>query len=91
MNKIYQITFTNVFKKQYSKIKNDPKFKQEEFDKVIKLLSTNQVLPQKYKNHLLNPKSKRNMGMSFTKWYFTRIPKTWRWANIIISGNRYTL
>lgn len=67
MNKIYQVKFTTVFKKQYSKIKNNPNFKQEEFNYVIDLLSKNQILPQKYKNHLLNPKSKRNMGMSFTK------------------------
>lgn len=67
MNKIYQIKFTNVFKKQYSKIKNNPKFKQTEFNNVIELLSTNQILPQKYQNHLLSPKSKRYMGMSSTK------------------------
>ena len=67
MNKTYQIKFTNIFKKQYSKIKNNTHFKQAEFDNVIKLLSTNQVLPPKYKNHLLNPKSKRYLGMSFAK------------------------
>lgn len=73
MNKTYQVIFTNIFKKQYSKIKNNPRFKQSEFDNVIKLLSTNQVLPAKYKNHLLNPKSKRYLGMSFAKRYFIRI------------------
>lgn len=73
MNKIYQVKFTNVFKKQYAKIKNNPHFKQEEFNNVIDLLSSNQVLPPKYRNHLLSPKSKRYMGMSFTKWYITRI------------------
>lgn len=67
MNKIYQVKFTNIFKKQYSKIKNNPKFKQSEFNYVIELLSTNQLLPPKYQNHLLSPKSKRNMGMPFTK------------------------
>ena len=67
MDKKYKIKFTNVFKKQYTKIKNTPHFKQAEFDKVIKLLSTNQILPPKYKNHLLNPKSKRNLGMPYTK------------------------
>ena len=66
-NKIYQVKFTNVFKKEYSKIKKNPHFKQDEFNTVIKLLSNNQVLPEKYKNHLLNPKSKRDMGMSFAK------------------------
>lgn len=67
MNKHYQVKFTNIFKRQYSKMKNNPHFKQEEFDRVIKMLSNNEVLPAKYKNHLLNPKSKRYMGMSYTK------------------------
>lgn len=67
MSKIYQVKFTNIFKKQYSKIKKNPKFKQKDFENVIELLSTNQILPFKYQNHLLNPKSKRYMGMSFTK------------------------
>lgn len=75
-NKMYQVKFTNIFKKQYAKIKNNPNFKQVEFDNVIKLLSNNEVLPPKYKNHLLNPKSKRYMGMSFTKRYFVRIRET---------------
>ena len=63
----YQIKFVNTFKKQYSKIKNNPKFNQSEFNKVIELLSNNQVLPAKYKNHLLNPKSMRYLGMPYTK------------------------
>ena len=42
-------------------------FKEEEFIKVLGLLANDEVLPPKYKNHLLNPKSKRYMGMSFTK------------------------
>ena len=63
----YQIKFVNTFKKQYIKIKNNPNFKQEEFNKVIEMLSNNEVLPTKYKNHLLNPKSKRHLGLSYTK------------------------
>ena len=73
----YQIKFVNTFKKQYSKIKNNPKFNQSEFNKVIELLSNNQVLPAKYKNHLLNPKSMRYLGMPYTKWYIIRISKIW--------------
>lgn len=67
MNKLYQVKFTNIFKKQYSKIKKNPHFKQAEFENVIKILSNNEVLPEKYNNHLLRPNSKRNMGMSYTK------------------------
>ena len=66
-NKKYQIKFINTFKKQYLRIKKNPTFKQEELNKVIDLLSNNETLPAKYKNHLLNPKSKRNLGMSCTK------------------------
>ena len=66
-NKKYQIKFINTFKKQYLRIKKNPIFKQEELNKVIDLLSNNETLPAKYKNHLLNPKSKRNLGMSCTK------------------------
>ena len=66
-NHKYQIKFINTFKKQYSRIKKNPNFKQEEFNKVIEILSNNEILPEKYKNHLLSPKNKRYMGMSYTK------------------------
>ena len=67
MKNKYQIKFVNTFKKQYERIKNNPIFKQEEFNKVIEILSNNEIMPEKYKNHLLNPKSKRYLGMSYTK------------------------
>ena len=63
----YQIKFVNTFKKQYIKIKNNPHFNQEEFNKVIKALANNEILPTKNRNHLLSPKSKRYLGMSYTK------------------------
>ena len=66
-NKKYEIKFTTIFKKQFKKIKANPNFKQAEFDNVIKLLSNNELLPLKYKNHLLEPKSNRYLGMSHTK------------------------
>ena len=72
----YKIERTNKFLKQYSKILKQKEFKEEEFIKVLGLLANDEVLPPKYKNHLLNPKSKRYMGMSFTKWYIARISKT---------------
>lgn len=67
MNKIYNIQRTNKFKKSYAKLmkqQNYKKFK-EEFEKVIEILSNNELLPSKYRNHLLEPKSKRYMGMSY--------------------------
>lgn len=63
----YKIERTNKFTKQYAKILKQREFKEEEFISVLKMLSNDEVLPKKYKNHLLNPKSNRNMGMSYTK------------------------
>lgn len=65
----YKIERTNKFIKQYAKVIKQKEFKEEEFINVLKLLSNNEVLPAKYKNHLLNPKSNRYMGMPYTKWY----------------------
>ena len=73
MNKKYDIIFTNKFKKNYTKMKQQANFKNEEFERVIEILSNNELLPAKYSNHLLNPKSKRYMGMSHTTWCATRI------------------
>ena len=52
----YKIERTNKFTKQYAKILKQKEFKEDEFVKVLKLLTNNDVLPEKYKNHLLNPK-----------------------------------
>ena len=64
----YAIIRTNKFVKQYAKILKQKDFKETEFIKVLNVLSNNDLLPPKYKNHLLIPKSKRYMGMSYTKW-----------------------
>lgn len=75
MNKKYDIQYTNKFKKQYSKVKKQKHFKKSEFEKVIEILSNNQLLPPKYRNHLLEPKSNRCMGMSCSTRYIIRISK----------------
>ncbi len=62
----YKIERTNKFTKQYAKMLKQNNFKEDEFIKVLGLLVNNEVLPPKYTNHLLNPKSKRYMGMSHT-------------------------
>ena len=69
----YKIERTNRFTKQYAKILKQKEFKEEEFIKVLEMLANDEEIPSKYKNHLLNPKNKRYMGMSFTKWHFVRI------------------
>ncbi len=63
----YKIERTNKFVKQYAKILKQKEFKEEEFIKVLKLLVNDEILPVKYRNHLLIPKNKRNMGMPYTK------------------------
>lgn len=75
MSKHYIITTTNKFKKQYAKVSKQNNFKKEEFEKVIRLLSNDEILPAKYKNHLLTPKDKRNLGMSYTARCTIRVQK----------------
>ena len=60
----YTIFTTNKFNKDYKRMKKRNNFDEHEFKKIIQLLANNEVLPEKYCNHLLEPKSNRNMGMS---------------------------
>ena len=73
--KQYNIKLTNRFKKQLKKIQRQSNFDHKALDEVINLLSTNQLLPAKYRNHLLEPRKNRNMGMPCSTWYFIRISK----------------
>lgn len=57
--KKYNIVRTNKFKKEYENIKRQKFFKEKDFTDVIDILATGEQLPEKYKNHLLEPKSKR--------------------------------
>ena len=75
-NKKYDIQYTNKFKKQYSKLLRNQNFKKAKLEKVLEYLANNEPLPEKYRNHLLEPKSERSMGMSRTTRYITRISKT---------------
>lgn len=63
MNK-YRIEKTNKFKKEYKKMKTRNNFDEKEFIKVVDLLAKGEPLPEKYCNHLLEPKSERILGMS---------------------------
>lgn len=73
MNKQFEIKLTTRFKKQLKAVRKQPNFNYNELDKVINMLSNNELLPEKYNNHLLSPKSKRYMGMSYTTWCIARI------------------
>ena len=74
-DKKYDIQYTNKFKKQYNKLLKNPNFKKAEFEKVLEYLSNNELLPEKYRNHLLTPKSERSMGVSCSTRHIARISK----------------
>lgn len=61
----YKIQITNIFKKDYKKMRSRNNFDEEAFKTVIELLSNGESLPEKYCNHLLEPKLNRTLGMSY--------------------------
>ncbi len=73
MNKQFEIKLTTRFKKQLKAIRKQPNFNYNELSRVIDMLSNDKILPEKYNNHLLNPKSKRYMGMSYSAGYIIGI------------------
>ena len=75
MTKRYDIKLTNKFKKQLKKLQKQPNFNYDSLDEVINILASGETLPAKYRNHLLEPKKKRNMGMSCTTRFIIRISK----------------
>lgn len=73
MNKVYDVQVTNRFKKEYKKLRKQDNFKKEEFEKIVDMLANNEILPERYRNHLLEPKIKRNMGVSYKARCIARI------------------
>lgn len=55
----YKLVETNKFKKQLLKMKNKYKNTKELYEYVVDKLLKGEQLPEKYKNHPLEPKSKR--------------------------------
>ena len=55
----YKLVETNRFKKELRKAKNKYKDAKEAYKFVIDKLLMGEQLPETYKNHLLEPKSKR--------------------------------
>ena len=53
----YTIYRTNRFIKDYKKMKKRNNFDEKEFIKVVSMLSNGEILPLKYHNHILEPKS----------------------------------
>ena len=61
----YEIKATNQFKKDLKMVMKRREFDAEILNDVVEMLANDVELPAKYKNHLLEPKSKRLVGMSF--------------------------
>ncbi len=61
----YKIEITSRFKKDYKKMRSRTNFDEKAFTTVVNLLANNEILPEKYCNHLLEPKTERFMGMSY--------------------------
>lgn len=71
----YEIKLTTKFKKNLKKLQKQPNFNYDALDEVINILATGKQLPLKYRNHLLEPKKERHMGMSCSARYIIRISK----------------
>lgn len=61
----YTIFRTNKFKKDYKKMQKRNNFDEKEFIKVVSLIANGKELPEKYCNHILEPKSERFLWMSY--------------------------
>ena len=61
----YRIEYTTKFKKQYKKMIANKSYTENDFKAVVSMLANDEILPEKYHNHLLEPKSNRFMGMSY--------------------------
>lgn len=55
----YTILKTNRFLKDYKKMQKRNNFDEKEFVKVVTMLANGEELPEKYCNHILEPKSER--------------------------------
>ena len=64
-NTKYRIEKTNRFKKDYKRMKSRNNFDEQAFITVVEMLANGEILPEKYCNHLLEPKSERDMGMPY--------------------------
>lgn len=65
MKNKYQITMTSRFKKDLKMLKKRNYFDLDLLNTVVQMLANDITLPEKYNNHLLEPRSKRFVGMSY--------------------------
>lgn len=64
----YTIEVTTKFKKSYKKLIKRKDYNENDFKKVVEMLANDEILPEQYHNHLLEPKSNRLMGMPYKTW-----------------------
>ena len=62
--KQYDVKLTTQFKKQLKGLQKQKKLDTDALNEIIELLSSNKLLPLKYRNQLLNPRKNRYLGMS---------------------------
>ena len=67
----YEIKMTSRFKKDLKTVKKRSNLDIDLLNEVVLMLANDITLPQKYKNHLLEPKSKRFVGVSYKTWLVT--------------------
>ena len=75
MKNKYEIKITSRFKKDLKMVRKRNYFDVDLLNQVVEKLANDVQLDPKFKNHLLEPKSKRIMGMSFKTWLVTWIWK----------------
>jgi len=61
----FEIKRTGQFKKDLKTLMRREVFDAKLLNDVVEMLANDIELPEKFKNHLLEPKNKRTMGMSF--------------------------
>lgn len=66
---------TSRFKKDLKTVRKRNYFDLELLNDIIEKLANDIPLDSQYNNHLLEPRSKRFMGMSYKAWLATRIWK----------------
>ena len=65
MKSKYEIKITSRFKKDLKIVRKRKYFDADLLNEVVEKLANDVQLDPKYKNHLLEPKSKRTVGMPF--------------------------
>lgn len=73
MTNKYEIKITSRFKKDLKTVRKRNYFDAELLNEVVEKLANDVPLEAKYNNHLLEPRSKRTMGMPFKTRLVVRI------------------